>query len=74
MGNSLLAVKVINYKYIVAKRAGNIEKSTFSALSLSEATTGFEPVIEVLQTFALPLGYVALSYLIIPLTSVLVKN
>ena len=25
-----------------------------------EATTGFEPVIEVLQTSALPLGYVAL--------------
>jgi hypothetical protein len=24
-----------------------------------EATTGFEPVIEVLQTSALPLGYVA---------------
>ena len=27
---------------------------------LWEATTGIEPVIEVLQTFALPLGYVAL--------------
>jgi hypothetical protein len=26
-----------------------------------EATTGFEPVIEVLQTSALPLGYVALG-------------
>ena len=25
-----------------------------------EATTGIEPVIEVLQTFALPLGYVAI--------------
>lgn len=25
-----------------------------------EATTGFEPVIKVLQTYALPLGYVAL--------------
>ncbi len=24
-----------------------------------EATTGFEPVIKVLQTFALPLGHVA---------------
>ena len=24
-----------------------------------EATTGFEPVVKVLQTFALPLGYVA---------------
>ena len=26
---------------------------------LKEATTGFEPVIKVLQTYALPLGYVA---------------
>ena len=26
-----------------------------------EATTGFEPVIRVLQTHALPLGYVAIS-------------
>ena len=25
-----------------------------------EATTGFEPVIKVLQTYALPLGYVAI--------------
>ena len=28
-----------------------------------EATTGFEPVIKVLQTYALPLGYVALKAL-----------
>ncbi len=28
-------------------------------LSNKEATTGFEPVIKVLQTYALPLGYVA---------------
>lgn len=28
-------------------------------LSTGEATTGFEPVIRVLQTRALPLGYVA---------------
>ena len=28
---------------------------------LEEATTGFEPVIRVLQTHALPLGYVALT-------------
>ena len=27
-----------------------------------EATTGFEPVIKVLQTYALPLGYVATSH------------
>ena len=26
---------------------------------IMEATTGFEPVVKVLQTFALPLGYVA---------------
>ena len=31
----------------------------FSSESL-EATAGFEPAIEVLQTFALPLGYVAI--------------
>ena len=30
-----------------------------------EATTGFEPVIKVLQTCALPLGYVALTSLCI---------
>ena len=28
---------------------------------LKEATTGFEPVIKVLQTYALPLGYVAIA-------------
>ena len=27
-----------------------------------EATTGFEPVIKVLQTYALPLGYVAVCF------------
>ena len=30
------------------------------ALSLFEATIGFEPMIRVLQTRALPLGYVAI--------------
>lgn len=30
-----------------------------------EATTGIEPVIEVLQTFALPLGYGAIYYIIL---------
>ena len=29
---------------------------------MTEATTGFEPVIRVLQTHALPLGYVALCH------------
>ncbi len=31
--------------------------------SSKEATTGFEPVIKVLQTYALPLGYVAVTHL-----------
>ncbi len=29
-----------------------------------EAITGFEPVIKVLQTFALPLGYTAVHFVI----------
>lgn len=29
---------------------------------MMEATAGFEPAIEVLQTSALPLGYVALTF------------
>ena len=33
----------------------------FSRLFIMEATTGFEPVIRVLQTRALPLGYVAIT-------------
>ena len=35
-------------------------KKTASLQSHLEATPGFEPGIEVLQTFALPLGYVAI--------------
>jgi hypothetical protein len=35
----------------------------FLILSTREATTGFEPVIRVLQTRALPLGYVATNSL-----------
>jgi hypothetical protein len=31
-------------------------------LVLKEATTGFEPVIRVLQTLALPLGHVAVDF------------
>jgi hypothetical protein len=29
-------------------------------ITIVEATTGFEPVVRVLQTHALPLGYVAI--------------
>ena len=36
----------------------------FSRLFVMEATTGFEPVIRVLQTRALPLGYVAITTLV----------
>ena len=36
----------------------------FSRLFIMEATTGFEPVIRVLQTRALPLGYVAITTLV----------
>jgi hypothetical protein len=35
---------------------------------LKEATTGFEPVIAVLQTAALPLGYVAWRLAILTVT------
>ena len=35
------------------------EAGCTSGKSILEATTGFEPVIEVLQTSALPLGHVA---------------
>ena len=35
-----------------------------SRLFIMEATTGFEPVIRVLQTRALPLGYVAITTLV----------
>ena len=34
-------------------------KKVLKIQDFSEATTGFEPVIRVLQTHALPLGYVA---------------
>ena len=37
------------------------KNGTIFRWSLVEATTGFEPVIRVLQTHALPLGYVALA-------------
>ncbi len=36
-------------------------KRPFRALQVLEAATGFEPVIKVLQTFALPLGHAARS-------------
>ena len=35
------------------------KKDLLSQILTHEATTGFEPVIKVLQTFALPLGHVA---------------
>ncbi len=35
------------------------EKDRTNAILFTEATTGVEPVIEVLQTFALPLGHAA---------------
>ena len=35
-------------------------KKTLAMLEFSEATIGFEPMIRVLQTRALPLGYVAI--------------
>ena len=37
------------------------QKSLRSSEGISEATTGFEPVMKVLQTFALPLGHVAIN-------------
>ena len=42
------------------KNALNRIELRFSSIFLSEAPTRFELVIEVLQTFALPLGYGAL--------------
>ncbi len=39
-----------------------------------EASTGIEPVIEVLQTFALPLGYDALLYSLFTLCSILCRR
>jgi hypothetical protein len=38
---------------------GLLQAGNVSEFTLLEATTGFEPVITVLQTAALPLGYVA---------------
>ena len=37
------------------------EKDRISSLFMLEATPGFEPGVKVLQTSALPLGYVALQ-------------
>ena len=50
----------------VKKNKNEQKKSTenFSRLFIMEATTGFEPVIRVLQTRALPLGYVAITTLV----------
>ena len=42
-----------------------------------EATVGFGPAIKVLQTYALPLGYVAMSFaslIILPQSSLKVKH
>lgn len=57
-------MKIVKYprKQKNSQTSINTDLGTF----LGEATTGFEPVIRVLQTRALPLGYVALlcrSYL-----------
>ena len=38
------------------------KKSVFPIYKKMEAATGFEPVVEVLQTCALPLGYAALLW------------
>ena len=44
----------LNFTYFTHKKTSEINSE------VSEASTGIEPVIEVLQTFALPLGYVAI--------------
>ena len=46
-----------------AKRIKKHSRKTGSAFLILEATPGFEPGIKVLQTSALPLGYVALYLL-----------
>ncbi len=40
-----------------------IMSNLFVSIKIMEAATGFEPVIKVLQTFALPLGHAAHYYL-----------
>ena len=60
-------VKAYNWRYrlpahiypIYIKVRDAAWQRLFSDLSTRKATTGFEPVIRVLQTRALPLGYVA---------------
>ena len=42
-----------------SKRSKSASARAFGLEGRMEATTGFEPVIGVLQTLALPLGYVA---------------
>ena len=49
-------IKILGQKY---KKRKNVVISTLSRLLL-EATPGFEPGIRVLQTRALPLGYIAI--------------
>ena len=49
----------INRTFLVKNVQKNPRKPKFSRVIL-EATIGFEPMIRVLQTRALPLGYVAL--------------
>ena len=44
----------------VKKKSSDTLKTSIFRAFLIEATTGFEPVIKVLQTHALPLGYVAI--------------
>ena len=43
----------------ISFREGMCSKLNYSRLINMEAATGFEPVIKVLQTSALPLGYAA---------------
>ena len=49
----------LNFTYFTHKKTSEINSE------VSEASTGIEPVIEVLQTFALPLGYDAI-FLVTP--------
>lgn len=58
------------YLVLIVRKLKKIKMSkknllkNFSRLFIMEATTGFEPVIRVLQTRALPLGYVAITTLV----------
>ena len=54
-----LRVPVTNGEGLGLKRGGVKEAPWRENSRILEATTGFEPVIRVLQTHALPLGYVA---------------